>query len=94
MSDWKTEPATDLEHQIRRFKEDLPGWWFSVGECERSCDASCAPTRESFAIDLVAVDERFNDGFHADLPQPSSLAAALKDVRIQALEALGEHYEE
>lgn len=91
---WKTEPATNLEQEIANFKRDLPGWWYSICECERTCDASCAPTRESFDIALVEVDERFNEGFHADLPQPSSLAMALRAVRLDALAAKGDNYDE
>lgn len=90
MGDWKTAPATDLEAAIARFKRDLPGWWFSVGECQVSCDASCAPTRESEHMALIPQDERFNSGFHVDDPQPSSLAKALDIVRKGALEAIRE----
>lgn len=88
MADWKTSPATDLEAAIAEFKAALPGWWFSVGECQVSCDASCAPTPESEHIALVEVGNAFDHGSHADLAQPSTLAAALRDVQRQALEAL------
>ncbi|PZQ55796.1 MAG: hypothetical protein DI555_07150 [Novosphingobium pentaromativorans] len=91
---WITSPATGLEEAIARFKSDLPGWWFSVGECQVSCDASCAPTSETMDIGIVGIpgsDDRFDSGFHADLEQPSTLAEALDDVRMQALEALGKH---
>lgn len=86
--DWKVAPATALELAIARFKHDLPGWWFSIGECQVSCDASCAPTPESPHIALIDRDDRFNSGFHADLEQPSTLAHALHAVRIEALEAI------
>ncbi|WP_159975783.1 MULTISPECIES: hypothetical protein [unclassified Novosphingobium] len=92
---WSTTPATDLEEAIARFKADLPGWWFSVGECQVSCDASCAPTSETMDCGIVGIpgsDDRFNSGFHADLEHPSSLAAALDTVREQALQALASHY--
>lgn len=77
-----------LEYAVACFKAELPGWWFSVGECQVSCDASCAPTPESQHIDLIALDERFDSGFHADLEQPSTLAHALNTVRAEALEAI------
>lgn len=86
---WHTAPATDLEAAIIQFKADLPGWWFSVSECQVSCDASCAPTVESEHVQLVQTNPEFDDGFHADLRQPSSMAAALNDVRQQALAAIG-----
>ena len=70
------------------FKQRLPGWWYSLGECQVSCDASCGPTVESEHIRLIPLDDRFNSGFHADLPQPSTLADALYDVMDQALDAI------
>lgn len=74
-----------LEAMIARFREALPGWWYSLGECEKSCDASCAPTRESDDLALIPYDERFNSGFHCDLPQPSCLADALGAVMREAV---------
>lgn len=85
---WQTAPASNLEAAIARFKAELPGWWFMVCECQMSCDAICAPTTESPQIDLIAVNPAFDSGFHADLVQPSSLAAALDHVRGQALAAV------
>ena len=78
---------TGIEDVIKTFRRELPGWWYTVGECQVSCDASCGPTRESPDIDLIQLDRRFDDGFHADLDQPSTLAEALLDVMSQALEA-------
>ena len=91
--EWKTAPTNDIEASIAVFKAKLPGWWFSVCECQVSCDASCAPTSESEHIKLAYTDKRFDDGFHADLLQPSSLAEALRDVQQQALTALAEYAE-
>lgn len=86
--DWKTKNAPGLEAAIAIFKASLPGWWFRVGECQVSCDASCAPTRESEHINLIPLDARFDHGFDADLPQPATLAEALDQVRQDALEAI------
>lgn len=88
MNEWQTAPARGLEAAIERFKRDLPGWWFRVGECQVSCDASCAPTRESPHINLIPLDRRFDSGFDADLSQPSTLAEALDAVREDALIAI------
>ena len=88
MIDWKATPATNLEQTIADFKAALPGWWFRIGECQVSADASCGPTRESEHIALVNIDRQFDDGFDADLPQPSSMAEALADVQRQALAAI------
>src|SRR3546814_15729763 len=83
ISDWSSDVcSSDLD-----FKAALPGWWFSVCECQVSCDASCAPTRESPDIALIEHDERFDLGFDADLPQPSTLAQALRSVMADAIEA-------
>lgn len=76
-----------IEQAIRDFRNNLPGWWYSLGECEVSCDASCAPTRESGDIALIPHDERFNSGFHVDLLQPCTLAAALWHVMGEAVAA-------
>lgn len=72
------------------FKAKLPGWWYSVCECQVSCDARCAPTTESPHIALVEFDNPFDSGFAVYFEQPSSLAAALRDVMEQALEAISE----
>ena len=88
MNDWHTKPQSALEATIAEFKAALPGWWYSVCECQVSCDASCAPTVESPDIALIQkAGDMWDAGFHADLRQPSSLAAALRDVMEQALEA-------
>lgn len=87
MTDWKAKPQFGLEAAIIEFKTALPGWWYSVCECQVSCDASCAPTVESPDIMLIERDRDFDTGFHADLRQPSTMAEALRDVMRQALEA-------
>ena len=47
------------------------GWWWSVGVCSVSCDASIGP-------DVAYCDKEtliaFDSGFHADVPQPSTVA--------------------
>jgi len=85
---WQANTPTGLEAAVAEFKAALPGWWYSVCECQMSCDASCAPTIDSPHIALVEHGNPFDSGFHADLKQPSSLAAALRDVMEQALAAL------
>lgn len=90
MTDERREKACEegLERAIRQFRTALPGWWFSLGECDVSCDASCAPTRASSELALIPIDERFNEGFHVDLPHPSTLADALREVMVDAAEAI------
>lgn len=88
--DWHVRPAFDLEMAIAEFKRALPGWWYSVCECQVSSDASCAPTVESPHHKLIALDPRFDSGFHADLPQPATLADALRQTMRSALVAINE----
>lgn len=88
MTDWKLKDQDSLSDAIREFKSALPGWWYSVGECQVTCDASCGPTRESWDIMLIPHDQRFDDGFHVDLPNPATLAEALRHVMRDALAAI------
>lgn len=76
---WAGSDQSDLLDAVNAFKALLPGWWYSVCECSVSCDASCGPDRQGPDADLLAVDE-FDGGFHADIPQPSTLAQALSAV--------------
>lgn len=88
-----------IEGAIRRFARDLPGWWYSVGDCQVSADASCAPTIHSKHNELISQDRSFDSGFHTDLrkdipglnPTP---AMALDHIRLQALERIAEHQQE
>ena len=84
MSDWRKTPQDGLEAAILDFKLEFPGWYYSVCECQVSCDATIAPTTESEDINLIPRDCRFDDGFRVDLPQPSTLAKALRWVMIDA----------
>lgn len=86
-TEWPHDCHSGIEEAIAEFKQMLPGWWYSLGECQVSCDASCAPTSLSPDIHRIPTDERFNSGFHADLRQPSTLAEALRTVMHEALVA-------
>lgn len=76
----------DLAAAISAFRRELPGWWFTVGECSVSADASCGPDRTGPDAHLLK-QRAFDNGFHADLPQPSSMAEALANVTAQAIAA-------
>lgn len=79
--------AGDIERAIHEFKTALPGWWFSVGACSVSRDASCAPDRTGCDAHLLSV-RIFDDGFHADLREPdATLADALRYVTREAIAA-------
>lgn len=81
------DPATvagDLEAAIAEFRKALPGWWFTVGYCSLSRDASCGPDGRV----LSPYPAQFDSGFHCDDCDPdSTLASSLRDVMRQALEA-------
>lgn len=85
MIDPVTAPPT-LDAAIAEFRATLPGWWYSVCECSVSCDASCGPDRNWCDAHLLA-DRLFDEGFHADLKQPSTLAEALRHVMAQGVAA-------
>lgn len=75
----------DLEAAIAEFRAALPGWWFTVGHCALSRDASCGPDGRALAHYPLA----FDGGFHCDDQAPdSTLAGSLRDVTRQALAAI------
>lgn len=82
----RVKTDADLLAAIADFRRALPGWWFSLGDCSVSCDASCGPDSAGPDAGLLA-NRLFDEGFHADLRQPSSMADALQDVQMQALQA-------
>lgn len=86
MADWIAGAQPDLSEAMTEFRAALPGWWFSLGECSVSADASCGPDR--CGVDAYLLKQLlFDGGFHADLDQPATLAEALRDVTQQALVA-------
>lgn len=86
MTDWITSDQTDVAEAIKEFKATLPGWWYSIGECSVSSDASCGPDRTGPDADLLKITE-FDHGFHCDLLQPAKMAESLREVMTQALAA-------
>lgn len=94
MTDWITNPQLDFLDAVQEFKTKLPGWWYSTGECSVSCDASIGPDRTGPDKHLVpweaGDDATFDEGFHVDLKQPSTLAQALRHVMEKALAAKAE----
>ncbi len=69
-----------LDKIIADFKAEFPGWWWSVGECQISCDATVGPT--TVAPDAYLLQHRlFDEGFHGDLIQ----AATVEDALLNAI---------
>jgi hypothetical protein len=73
-----------LAEAVREFEAALPGWWWSVGACSVSRDASCGPDRQGPDADLLT--DRLFDGFHHD-DDFGSVAASLRAVMAVALAA-------
>lgn len=84
MSYWTAKDQTgDLVAAIAYFNKKLPGWWFSVGACHVSADATVCP--DTAGIDAEAlfksgdrtVTAFFDTGFEVDLHPPATMADAL-----------------
>lgn len=86
MSDWQPEPKADLTAVIARVERELPGWWWSVGSCSISAHASIGPDLAGSDKHLLEIKE-FDDGFHADLSRPSTIAEALTQCIDEAVKA-------
>jgi len=86
----------DLVAAIKEFETALPSWWWSLGYCGVSRDASCGPPRASCGPDYSRTENRlelnmFDNGFHYDDGAPSStVASSLRNVMRQALAARAE----
>ena len=81
-------PVTDVDDlaaAVAEFERRLPGWWWIIGSCSVSRDASCAPDRNG--CDRALLSQRlFDNGFHCD-DLEGSPASSLRDVMEQALAA-------
>jgi hypothetical protein len=84
------QPVTDTEAlalAINDFEAALPGWWWSIGVCSLTRDASCAPDIAGPDAYLLKLEDRtFDEGFHCDDPN-GTLASSLRNVMAQALAA-------
>lgn len=86
---WQPEETSELALAIARMERELPGWWWSVGACHVSSDASCGPDSHGPDAQLLESSE-FSDLldtgiFDADIPQPSTCAQALNHVIDKAI---------
>lgn len=90
-----TTDTDDLAAAISEFEANLPGWWWSIGHCSVSRDASCGP--EMSGPDGALIEDRavppedrlFDRGFHCD-DKNGTLASSLRNVMHQAMEARAE----
>lgn len=76
---WVANNTGDLVAAIEYFHERLPGWWFSVGVCHVSADATVAPDSAGCDADLLRESTRYFDGgFDTALLPPATMADALR----------------
>lgn len=83
---WQPTDFNALAEAVAEFERDLPGWWWSVGSCSVSADASCGPDIKGSDAALLT-DRLFDSGFHCDYLHPASVADSLREVKREALEA-------
>ncbi|MDO9381880.1 MAG: hypothetical protein Q7T86_03360 [Hyphomicrobiaceae bacterium] len=90
-SGWMPEDVEALAIAIRRVETRLPGWWWRVGACHVSADATLAPDSKGPDAHLAEYGNNFDGGFDCDLAQPATCAQALNqciDMALAAKEAL------
>ena len=78
----------DLSAAVKEFETALPDWWWSVGHCSLTRDASCGPDLNGDDAYLLKLPNNtvFDEGFHCDDPN-GTLATSLRNVMQQGLEA-------
>ena len=84
----KRQPTTDtgdLAKSVAEFETALPGWWWTVGVCSVSRDASCGPDRNGPDARLLNLP-LFDEGFHHDDCE-GTVANSLRIVMTEALKA-------
>lgn len=82
-----------FDEAIAKFRAELPGWWWSIGDCQVSADASCGPHTAGPDADLLE-HRLFDEGFHCDLRQPACPTESLMDVLEQGKAARATYREE
>ncbi len=84
---WQPEFKADLVSALARLERELPGWWWRVGACHVSADATIGP--DSAGPDAwllyIGATRVFDEGIDCDLKQPATCGAALNSVIDQAL---------
>ena len=65
-----------LEAAIEKLHRELPGWWWSLGNCHVSADATVGPDRTGPDAHLLKLKE-FDGGIDGSLLHPATVADAL-----------------
>ena len=84
----KKQPKTDAEDlaaAVVEFEAALPDWWWTVGVCSVSRDASCGPDLNGRDAHLLEF-KHFDSGFHHD-DRTGTVANSLRIVMKYALES-------
>jgi len=79
--------TTSLDAALALAGRVLPGWWWTAGKCGLTCHASVGPDRAFIAEPDLS---KYDAGFHADIPNPSTPAIALCVAALKAVAATGE----
>ena len=66
--------TTSLDAALALAERVLPGWWWTTGRCGLTCHASVGPDSKFIGEPDLS---KFDSGFHADVPNPSTPAIAL-----------------
>jgi len=85
---WQPEFKADLVTALARLERELPGWWWRVGACHVSADATIGPDSGGVDAWLLYLEETraFDEGIDCDLRQPATCGAALNGAIDKALE--------
>lgn len=78
--------STSLDAITKLISKELPGWWWTTGDCSITSHASIAPDRNGEEAKLLFKKE-FDEGFHADISQPTTPALALCVAFLRAQQA-------
>jgi hypothetical protein len=66
--------SASLDAALALAERVLPGWWWTAGRCGLTCHASVGPDSKFIGEPDLS---KFDSGFHADVPNPSTPAIAL-----------------
>lgn len=77
------EQVAGLEAAIAQLQRDLPGWWWSVGNCHVSADATVGPDRKGPDKHLLRL-KTFDRGIESNLAHPATVTEALLSAITEA----------
>lgn len=75
--------TTSIDAAVSLAGRVLPGFWWTAGRCGLTCHASVGPDRAFIAEPDLS---KYDAGFHADIPNPSTPELALCIAILRAKE--------